>query len=74
MINGQYEDFDEVNNSFVEMLRLFYKDLYDKLVIGDQNSQCCDIRCLYVDHLDMLCKEGLISDDIAENISFNYRG
>jgi hypothetical protein len=70
----KYEDFKEVNDSFVEMLRLFYKDLHGKLVIGDHNAQCCDIRCLYCDYIDTIHKEGLIDDDTANNISFNYKG
>lgn len=68
-----YTTVKQINESFIEMLRLFYKDLYVRLVNGDQNAQCTDIRCLYCDHLNTLRMEGHITDKLAAKATLKVR-
>lgn len=34
-----------------------------------QNHQCATVRCAFVDYVDMLCRDGEISEQLAEKVT-----
>jgi hypothetical protein len=54
----------EIRNSFWITHPQFKADYRVK---KRQNDYCCDIRCAFVDYLDMLAKTGKISPKQADN-------
>lgn len=56
-------DEDEVRAAFWEQHPEFTE------VPGGQNRQSCDCRCAFVDFVDHLARNGVITDELAQEVT-----
>jgi hypothetical protein len=60
----------EIRAAFWSMLKEFNPELYNQRKPGKpQNEQPTDIRCIFVDYVDELHRDGQISDRLANNVT-----
>jgi hypothetical protein len=60
----------QVRKAFWEMLKETNLELYSKGKRSKrQNEQVTDIRCTFVDYVDNLHRDGIITDKLANNVT-----
>ena len=61
-----YKTISQVRKAFWEAFPQFRSDYRVK---KRQNDYCCNIRCCFVDFVDMIHRDGQISDKLSNNVT-----
>ena len=60
----------EVRAKFWDYIEAFYPELKTEYRrYKRQNEYCTDIRCMFVDYVDSLMKDGIISEKLADKVT-----